>query len=47
MNKKSTHPEQVAKVSAYPINTIVAKTNENVNSQKKKLGFRSLSRKCP
>lgn len=43
MNNKSTHPEQVDKVSAYLCNYIVAKTHENVNSQKKKLGFCSLS----
>ena len=46
MNNKSTHPEQVAKVSAYLSNFIVAKMIENVNSKKKKLGFRPLSGKC-
>lgn len=47
MNNKSTHPEQVEKVSAYHSNFIVAKMIENVNSQKTKLGFRPLSGKCP
>lgn len=47
MNNKSTHPRTIQEVSACFIKSIVAKSNANVNSQEKKLGFRSLSRKCP
>lgn len=44
MNNKSTHPETLPKVSASSHNTIVAKNQNNVNSQEKKLGVCALSR---
>lgn len=44
MNNKSTHPRTIQEVSASTHNTIVAKMQKNVNSQKKKLGVCALSR---